>query len=230
MSTRFDPDELRDLEHRLTERLEGIAPRPRPAAAERVRAEIAMTSQRRGLGSWLRARLPEPAWTRIATVGGVAVVALVVGIAIGTSGVFHVGKSPEPSPSGPVSSQPPFGESWQQVSVEPADTPGDYVVEGGYAGCRPAPCWSGRSPGRLPRRWGTPRRPPGTRTMTSPGIGRRSGSRACRPWRLTTSASCSHRRRSCTGSGRAACRCRTGAWRSPPSSTSRSTAGRPGRS
>ncbi len=134
MSMHLDPDELRELEHRLTERLDAIAPRPRPVAAERVRTEISMTSQRRSPMAWLRGRLPEPSWSRIATVGGVAVVALVVGIAIGTSGVFHVGKSPEPSPSGPVSSHPPFGESWQQVSVEPADTPGDYVVEGGYAG------------------------------------------------------------------------------------------------
>ncbi len=134
MSTRFDPDELRELEHRLTERLEGIAPRPRAAAAERVRAEISMTTQRRGPVAWLRGRLPALAWTRMAAVAAVAVVALVVGIAIGTSGVFQVGKSPQPTASGPVSSPPPFGVVWQQVTIEPPDTRGDYVVQGGYAG------------------------------------------------------------------------------------------------
>ncbi len=134
MSTRFDPDELRDLEHRLTERLEDIAPRPRAAAADRLRAEISVTQQRRGPVAWLRTRSPRVAWSRVAAVTAVAVAALAVGIGIGSSGILPVGKSPQPSPSGVVASPAPFGEAWQQVTIEPADTPGDYVVEGGYAG------------------------------------------------------------------------------------------------
>ncbi len=77
---------------------------------------------------WLRGRAPELAWTRIAAVAAVAGVALVVGIAIGTSGLVHVWKSPQPTASGAPG---PFGETWEQVTVDP--TTGRYVI-GGFAG------------------------------------------------------------------------------------------------
>lgn len=88
MSYRFEPDELRELEQRLSERLESIALRPGGTAADRVRTAIAATVQRTGLVPWLRARAPELAWPRVLAVSVTAAVALAIGIGIGRSGVL----------------------------------------------------------------------------------------------------------------------------------------------
>jgi hypothetical protein len=129
MSIRFDPEELRELEERLTERLESIAPTPRPSAGQRVRTELAATQQRRGPAAWLAAHPLTPAWPRYAAVAAVVVAALAVGIGIGSSGLFNAAHSPAPSPSGPA-----FGETWRQVDVVPPATHATDLVEDGYAG------------------------------------------------------------------------------------------------
>jgi hypothetical protein len=129
VSAHFEPDELRELEQRLTERLESIAPRPRPAAEARVRAEIVSTSQRHGLLPWLRIRARRFGWARIASVATVAVAAVAVGLGLASTGFFAVGKSPAPSPSGIASKS--FGRSWQQVPVDPSK---GRLVIGGFVG------------------------------------------------------------------------------------------------
>ena len=105
MNTRFDPDELRELEQRLVERLESIAPRPRVAAGERIRAAVGTTTQRHGPLAWLRTRTPEPAWSRLLAVGATAAVALAIGIGIGRSVLTTASHSPSAIPS-PLASQP----------------------------------------------------------------------------------------------------------------------------
>ncbi len=126
MSTRFEPDELRELERRLTDGLEQIAPRPRARAGDRVRAEIAMTPQRRGLARWIALRVPQVAWTRMAAVAVVVVAAVGVGIGIGASGLLDAARSPQPSAS--------FGATWRQVQLVPPETAATDLVSDGYAG------------------------------------------------------------------------------------------------
>ena len=165
MSTRFEPDELRELEQRVTERLESIAPRPRPTAGERVRTEIAATAQRGGPGAWLRARAPELAWSRVLAVGATAVVALALGIGIGRSVLTAGSHGPSAIPSAAIgtrSSAPgPTAEpraviyqSWQRADLPQGTSQGHgnphdivefkgglLVVGGAETGqCAGAPC------------------------------------------------------------------------------------------
>jgi hypothetical protein len=144
MSAPFEADELRELEQRLTERLETIAPRPRLAAGERLRMALAATPQRHGLVPWLSARWPHIGWTRTASLAAVAVAALAVGLSLGGIGLFAAGKSPAPSPSGigPDS----FGKTWQQV---PVDQAGGRRVIGGFLGSRRS-VLTGEMPGPRP--------------------------------------------------------------------------------
>ena len=103
-----------DFERELTAGLERLAPPPRRDTVHRTLRAVAETPQRSGWSAGLSRFGALIEWPRVVAVGAVAVVALVVGIAIGTSGLL-------PSAEGPsLTSQPsatPIAVTW----VEPAD-------------------------------------------------------------------------------------------------------------
>ncbi len=102
------------FERELTAGLERIAPRPRRDAVDRTMRTVAETPQRSGWSVGLSRFGSLIEWRRVVAVGAVAAVAMVVGIAIGTSGLLSAGNESTPTPQ-PSSS--PVAVAW----VEPAD-------------------------------------------------------------------------------------------------------------
>lgn len=107
-----------DFERELTAGLERLAPQPRRDTADRTMRAVAETPQRSGWSLGLSHFGALIEWPRVVAVGAVAMVALVVGIAIGTSGLLPsaVGPTPTPQPTAQPSATP-IAITW----VEPAD-------------------------------------------------------------------------------------------------------------
>lgn len=131
------------LERELTAGLERMAPVPRADALGRVMQEVGTTPQRR---RWVAttAASGEGMWSRALAVGGVGIVALIVGIAIGASGLLPAGgpASPTPRVSAPATaptlpspppSQGPVGAGWTEVVLEPPQDGADVSIVGGLA-------------------------------------------------------------------------------------------------
>ncbi len=160
MSNGIDHAELRELERQLTERLELIAPRPRPPAGARVRHELGGTAQRKGLVPWLEARTPVLAWPRLLALGATAVVALAVGMGIGRSVLSTATQSPSAVPSQPVSTasasvlaspqaRPDIYQTWDRTNLpqpigQAPGVPHDVVAFNGsvfiVGGAKSTPC------------------------------------------------------------------------------------------
>lgn len=109
-----------DFERELTAGLERLAPQPRRDTHERTMRAVAETPQRSGWSVSLSRFGALIEWPRVVAVGAVATVALVVGIAIGTSGLLPLAVGPTPTPQ---PSATPLAITW----VEPADY--EFVLE-----------------------------------------------------------------------------------------------------
>lgn len=128
-----------EFERELSAVLSALAEEARPSLLDRTMAAVAVTPQRTGLGARFVSRSVRPAWPRIGATAVVAAGALLVGIAIGTSGLIPMLIAPSPSastqasPSVIPSVELPAG-GWTEVTIQPRGGPGDLVVQDGHAG------------------------------------------------------------------------------------------------
>jgi hypothetical protein len=116
MSWRDDPE----FERELTVGLERLAPRPRRDAVQRLTAAVGQTEQRHGWRLLAARTATGVDWSRLLAIGGVAAVALALGIVIGTSGILPQGSDGSPTPqasaSGPAGWQEPDAYTFVMVS------------------------------------------------------------------------------------------------------------------
>ena len=103
MSTRFEPDEIHDVEQRLSVQLESLAPQPRPGLADLIRSQVGRAPQRSGLLAWIASQEAASRWQPSLLAAAIIVVAVGIGVEVGRSPIettLHASPRAQPNPSG----------------------------------------------------------------------------------------------------------------------------------